>query len=123
MTHSLIGLLLEVQRCFFLQKFSPIFQDDRILLENLDRFASDWLNSSLKKPSTKHPTSKDNVIIMFQLRTIVRLDQMDNSISALYLRIAINESQVFSDKSQAGVGVGLDLRWLEDVFNIFEFAH
>lgn len=60
---------------------------------------------------------------MFQLRTIIRLDQMDDSISALYLRIAINESQVFCDKPQAGVGVGLDLRWLEDVFNILEFAH
>lgn len=123
MTHSFIGLLLEVQCWFLLQKFSSVFQDDRVLFEELDPFARDWLNNSLKKPSAEHPASKDDVIIMFQLRTIVRLGQSDDSISGLYLGIAINVREVFCGKPQAGVGVRLDFRGLEDVFDILEFAH
>lgn len=123
MTHWFIGLLLEVQRGFLLQKLSSVFQDDRVLFEEFDPFARDWLNNSLKKPSAKHPASKDDVIIMLQLRTNVRLGQSDDSISGLYLGIAINVREVFCGKSQSGVGVRLDLSWLEDVFDILEFAH
>lgn len=87
-THWLIILLW---RCFFLQKFSPIFKDHCILFEYFGGLARNRRDRSLQKVSTKHSPSEDNAVIMLQLRAIVRLYKMDDSIIGLHLQILLDE--------------------------------
>lgn len=122
-TNWLIRLLLNVRHGFFLQKLSPIFQEHRVLFEYFGCLASYRLDHSLKEVSAKHSPSEDNVIIMFQLRTIVRFDQMDDSIIGLDLHIVLNEGQIYCYKADASVGVRFRLWHLKDVSDVFEFAH